>query len=107
MTPEAKVKRKVNEVLDAYGAYHFSYVVTGWGASKGVPDIIACYRGRFIGIECKATSKDRPTPLQLKNLRGIKEMNGVALIIHADNINLLVRTLEIIRSRYESKKNTL
>jgi Holliday junction resolvase len=51
-TPESKVKKKVKKILDDLGAYHFSPMATGFGRS-GVPDIIACYKGKFIGIECK------------------------------------------------------
>ena len=51
-TPESKVKKRVKKILDDLGAYHFSPMMDGYGRS-GVPDIIACYKGKFIGIECK------------------------------------------------------
>ena len=50
MTPEAKVKKKVKIILDNLGAYHISPMTGGYGNS-GVPDIIACYEGYFLGIE--------------------------------------------------------
>ena len=53
MTPEAKVKLAVKKILDELGIYHFSPFMAGMGRS-GVPDIIACHEGRFLGIECKA-----------------------------------------------------
>lgn len=85
-TPEAKVKKQVRKLLDKYGAYHFSYVVTGWGAGKGVPDIIACVNGRFLGIECKADATKHTTPLQDKNLEKIELSGGFAFVIHKDNL---------------------
>jgi len=54
-TPEKKVKLAVSKLLKAKGVYHF-YPVTGGYGSSGVPDIVACARGRFIGIECKAAA---------------------------------------------------
>ena len=93
-TPEAKVKKKVRALLDKYGAYHFSYVVTGWGSGKGVPDIIACVNGKFFGIECKADSTKEPTALQIKNLERIHETGGVALVIHKDNLDYLESALK-------------
>ena len=52
-TPEKKVKDKVVKVLKERGAYYFFPATYGMGRS-GVPDIICCYRSKFIGIECKA-----------------------------------------------------
>ena len=62
MTPEKKVKIKVKKILDKLGAYHCMPSTGGYGAS-GVPDIIACYKGRFVGIECKANGGN---PLHFK-----------------------------------------
>ena len=85
MTPEAKVKKKVVAILKKHEAYYF-YPVTGGYGRSGVPDVIACHDGRFIGIECKAGS-NKPTPLQQKNLDDIQAAGGVALVVSEDNIN--------------------
>jgi hypothetical protein len=84
MTPEKKVKAKVVEILKGFGAYYFYASTGGYGAS-GVPDIICCYKGRFIGIECKA-GKGKTTALQEKNLNNIMTAGGTALVINEDNI---------------------
>jgi Holliday junction resolvase len=87
MTPEAKVKKKVVAVLKQYKAYYF-YPVTGGYGRSGVPDVIACHDGRFIGIECKSGS-NKPTPLQEKNLSDIQAAGGVSLVVNEDNINVV------------------
>ena len=92
MTPEAKVKKKVVQILKQRGAYYF-YPVTGGYGRSGVPDIIACYKGRFIGIECKAGT-NKPTALQQKNLTDIKLADGIALVVNEENIEEVCRTLE-------------
>jgi Holliday junction resolvase len=91
MTPEKKVKQQVVKVLKYYGAYCFYPVTAGFGAS-GVPDIVACYKGRFIGIECKA-GKNKPTDLQKRNLDAISECGGIALVINEDSVADLVSAL--------------
>lgn len=91
MTPEAKVKKKVVALLKTAGAYYF-YPVTGGYGGSGVPDIIVCHRGRFIGIECKA-GKNKPTPLQEKNLKDITAAGGVSLVINEDNIDTVQSVL--------------
>ena len=59
--------------------------MTGGYGKSGVPDIIACYRGRFFGIECKA-GKNKPTALQEKNLRDISEAGGSSTVVNEDNM---------------------
>ena len=90
-TPEAKVKRKVVAQLKELGAYYFYPVTGGYGAS-GVPDIVGCYHGKFFGIECKA-GKNKPTPLQQKNLDSINAMGGIALVVNEDNIHQVKEAL--------------
>jgi len=93
-TPEKKVKKKIVAILKEYGAYYFYPVTGGFGAS-GVPDVIACLNGRFVGIEAKADmKKNKPTALQNKNLREIEQAGGVSLVIDANNLNTLKATLE-------------
>jgi len=83
-TPEKKVKDKVVQQLKLLGAYYF-YPVTGGYGGSGVPDIIGCYRGHFFGIECKA-GRNKPTPLQEKNLRQITAAGGLSLVINEENL---------------------
>jgi Holliday junction resolvase len=85
MTPEAKVKKKVVNVLKEGGAYYFFPATGGYGRS-GVPDIIGCYRGLFFAIECKAGSK-KPTALQEAEMRKIQQANGITLVVNEENID--------------------
>ena len=66
------------------GAYYF-YPVTGGYGRSGVPDIVGCYAGLFFGVECKA-GKNKPTPLQEKNLKEIAEAGGLALVVNEENM---------------------
>ena len=92
--PESLVKKKIVDILKQYGMYYFYPVTGGYGAS-GVPDIVACYNGRFIGIEVKADlKKNKPTALQQKNLREIDAAGGVALVIDAYNLDHLKEVLD-------------
>ena len=87
MTPEKKVKVKVCEVLKKLKCYYF-YASTGGYGSSGVPDIVACYKGKFIGIECKANG-GKPTALQQKHLVDIAVAGGKSLVIDETNIEIL------------------
>ena len=92
MTPEAKVKKKVKETLHSMGAYFLQPIGTGFG-SNGAPDIIACYKGLFVGIEAKA-GKGKTTALQEFNLKRIQGMGGLALVINEENVGQLQELIE-------------
>ena len=100
MTPEAKVKKKVRALLETHGAYYAMPATGGYGAS-GVPDFLVCHHGRFIGIETKAGS-NKPTALQLANMKQIERAGGVTLVINEDNLNQLEKLLRGIN--YEEAK---
>lgn len=87
MTPEKKVKQRAVAQLKAMGAYYF-YPATGGYGSSGVPDIVCCYQGRFIGIECKA-GKGKTTALQDKNLHEIRTAGGTALVVNEENVDAI------------------
>ena len=88
MTPEAKVKKRVRAELEKRnGVYYFMPATHGYGSS-GVPDIVACINGRFIGIECKA-GKGVPTALQERELKLIAKAGGVTFVIREDTLDVL------------------
>jgi Holliday junction resolvase len=87
MTPEKKVKNEVVKVLKSMGVYYFYPVASGFGSS-GVPDIVACICGRFVGIECKAGT-GKPTALQEKNLTQIMNNGGISVLVNEHGIKEL------------------
>ena len=99
-TPEVKVKSKVKSVLKNLGAYYVMPVTGGYGNS-GAPDFLVCYKGRFIGIECKA-GRNKPTALQEKNLREIEDAGGVGLVVNEENV---VDVLLLINKSLEGESN--
>jgi len=86
-TPEKKVKDKVKKLLAEHGAYYFMPATGGYGKS-GVPDLVACIKGRFIGIECKANG-GKPTALQEKNLMDIINVGGISILVDETGISSL------------------
>lgn len=86
-TPESKVKVKIHALLKKHGAYAVNYI-GGMYANSGTPDILACHKGRFIGIEAKAGS-NKPTALQVMALKRIDEAGGLALVINEAKLAML------------------
>jgi hypothetical protein len=93
-TPEGKVKAHVRKILDAADVYYFSPAANGYGR-VGIPDIICCYRGKFVAIECKA-GKGKTTALQDREIASIKDRGGIALVINEDNYDAVTDALTAI-----------
>ena len=94
MTPEKKVKNAVVATLKKAGAYCFYPVAGGFG-SAGIPDIVACYKGRFFAIECKA-GKGKTTALQDRNIAQIKDAGGFAIVVNEENLIEVQEILDYI-----------
>lgn len=54
----------------------------GQYGTAGIPDIIVCYRGRFIGLEAKV-GKNQPTRLQQVTIEQIRKAGGVAAVVRS------------------------
>ena len=72
MAAEKNFENKVKKFLKDKGAWVLKY----WGGAaytkSGIPDLLVCFNGWFLGIELKAPN-GRPSDLQLYNLREIEK----------------------------------
>lgn len=78
MTPEGKVKKEIKDGLESIGAYYFMPVQSGFG--KRTVDILACYKGRFLAIECKRAAGGRLSMIQKATLLAIQGAGGIAVV---------------------------
>ena len=54
----------------------------GQYGTAGIPDIIACYKGRFIALEAKV-GKNKPTKLQAATIDKIRQAGGTAAVVYS------------------------
>jgi len=94
LTPEKKVKNQVVKLLKYHSIYYFFPATGGYGRS-GVPDIVCCVSGQFVGIECKAGT-NTTTALQARELENIAQADGLALVVNEDTIDALDSVLETL-----------
>jgi Holliday junction resolvase len=91
---EKWVKQQVVKMLKARGVYYF-FPVAGAYTSIGVPDIIACIRGKFVALECKA-GNNRPTELQHKNIEAIRNNDGHAWVVNENDLETVEKNLDLV-----------
>lgn len=83
-SPEGHEKQEIKKYLDSIGAWHFSPYMAGFGKS-GVPDIVCCLGGKFVGIEVKREGK-APTAIQNRTMEEISASGGIAIWGTADKV---------------------
>ena len=93
-TPEAKLKSEIKEYLKTFPNI-FMHSVPGAAFGKvGAPDIVVCYKGRYIGIEAK-TYEGRFSEWQKTRKAQIEAAGGIA--IFARSIEDIRKVMEEMR----------
>lgn len=65
----------------------------GQYGTAGIPDIIVCYKGRFVALEAKV-GKNQPTPLQAATIEQIRKAGGTAAVVRSvDDVKDVITTL--------------
>ena len=65
--------------------------------TNGVPDIICCYKGRFLGLECKLPG-GRLTKLQKRTIEKINRAGGVACRVESvEDVKRVIERVELER----------
>ncbi|MGI6120178.1 MAG: VRR-NUC domain-containing protein [Desulfosporosinus sp.] len=77
---EKELTKKIQNYLNTIKDCFYWKEHGGYYGTAGIPDIIVCYRGRFIAFEVKA-GDNQPTALQKITIRKILKAGGYALVV--------------------------
>lgn len=97
MAEEKKFEEKVKKYLKEEGCW----VLKTWSNGvqrKGIPDLLVCCNGFFLGVELKA-SNGSPTELQLYNIRKIRESSGLAIVLYPNDFERFKQIIKDLKSR--------
>lgn len=96
MGSEKLFENKVKKFLESEGCWFLKY----WGGAAytkaGIPDLLVCCNGHFLGVELKAPN-GKPSELQLWNIEKIKEAGGIAMVLYPkdfDSFKTLIHDLK-------------
>lgn len=99
---EKRTRTKILKALRTRGGYwqvtHGSPVVT-----RGQPDIIGVYRGRYIAFEVKRDASGKPTELQAYRMKEIRAAGGVATLIYS--VDQALAILDRLDELREARRN--
>lgn len=92
---EKDFEKKVKKFLSDQGCW----VLKTWSNGvqrEGVPDLLVCCNGYFIGIELKAAN-GHPSELQKWNIKQIRNSGGIAIVLYPDQFEDFKTMVEQIR----------
>lgn len=108
MAAEKQFENKVKAYLKEQGCWFVKY----WSGSSmkgkkftkdGIPDLLVCCEGYFLGVELKAEN-GKPSELQLWNLDQIKKAGGIGIVLYPhefEDFKHLIEALKIKKNYVE------
>lgn len=79
---ESDLIKKIKNYLKGIKDIFFWKEHGGQYGTAGIPDIIVCYKGKFIGFEAKV-GYNKPTSLQEATIKAIKRAGGKAVVVRS------------------------
>jgi Holliday junction resolvase len=76
---ESQIQNRIIKYLNGIGAYSIKTIVTN---RNGSPDLICCFKGRYVALEVKA-EKGIISKLQEHNIKLIRKSGGIAAIVRS------------------------
>ena len=93
---EKNFQMKIKKEIKDRGGWCVKFFANAYTQS-GVPDILACYNGRFIGIEAKGDSKGYgATALQKHSIEEIKKAGGIGIVLCPEGWGDFLKILDAI-----------
>lgn len=78
---EKTFENKIKKFLKDNNCYFIKYWSGGYFTESGIPDLLVCCNGYFLGLEIKA-EKGEPSELQKYNIKKIQETGGFGIVLY-------------------------
>ena len=90
---EKSRQRAIRDCFEQKGAWVVKFHASPY-SEVGVPDLLVCYQGRFIGAEVKEPGK-YPTQRQRLQMQRIRQAGGIAEVVRSvDDAETLCKDAE-------------
>lgn len=96
---ENNITKRIKDFLKAKGIWHVKYFANAF-TSVGVPDILACVKGHFVGIEVK-TDVGRLSEIQKYQADKIIQSGGSWFCVRPCTFENFKKDIEMLLNREE------
>lgn len=93
---EKLFENKVKGFLKNEGVYFVKQFGCAF-TSAGIPDLLICCNGHFLGVEIKAEN-GKPSQLQLMNITKIKQAGGIALVLYPKDFDYFKKLIKDLKN---------
>ena len=93
MPSEADFSRKLQKILRSRGWWVVKYHASQY-TPKGIPDLICCYKGQFIGLELKRDAKAGLSQWQARVGQDIRDHKGLFYKVCPENAASVIEDVE-------------
>lgn len=63
-------------------------------SKRGDPDLLICYKGNFLALELKKSSRDKARPLQEHILKQVSQAGGFARVVSPENLDEILAEIK-------------
>lgn len=91
---EKNFENKIKQYLKENNCWFVKFFANAY-TKVGIPDILVCVNGRFVGIEVKAT-RGVPSELQKYNINEINKSEGFGVIVRPDQFENLCYMIQCL-----------
>lgn len=84
MAEEKNLENRLKEFLKSKECWCLKYWAGGGFTKSGIPDLLICCNGHFIGAEIKA-SNGTPSALQIRQLLKIRMAGGIGVLVYPED----------------------
>lgn len=91
LAAEKVFENKIKQLLKDNGCWFVKFFANAYTKS-GIPDLLTCVNGYFVGIEVKAPN-GKPSELQKYNVREINKSGGIGIVLYPDQYHLFVQLM--------------
>lgn len=99
MGPEKTFENKVKAFIEQEGGWQVKFFANRM-TKEGIPDILACINGQFVGIEVKAQN-GKPSKLQIYTCKKINAAGGCAFVLYPSGFNRFKEFVRILNGDYD------
>lgn len=106
MAQEKQFENRIKAFLVSEGAWYIKFYANAY-TRVGVPDILACVNGHFVGVEVKAQT-GHPSKLQLYQCAGIRASGGFAFVLYPsgfEEFKAFIKDLKI--DKYDKERSVI
>lgn len=93
---EKQFEKQVKAFLDSQEVWWLKTWSNGI-QREGVPDLLICCNGYFIGVELK-NETGHPSALQLWNIDEIRKASGIAMVLYPDQFDLFKKLISDLKN---------